>query len=77
MVNEREKKILEKYEEDGWKVIRGGWPDFLVVKTKNGKIVDAECVEVKSENGKLRYNQSICRNVLEDCGLDYSVEVVK
>jgi len=76
-VNRREKEVLEFYKEDGWKPLRGGWPDFLMLKTEDGDITDVKCVEVKSPSGELTYKQGLCRKVLEDFGLDYEVEVVE
>jgi len=77
LVNEREKEVLEDLEDDGWKVIRGGWPDFLALKVNDGKIEDFKAIEVKSPNGKLTYKQELCREVLEKLGMDYEVEVVE
>jgi hypothetical protein len=78
MVNRREKAVLQEYEERGWKGIRGGWPDWLFVRVEEGDVVDFVCVEVKSPNGELRYNQSIARKVLEEqLGASYRIEVVE
>ena len=32
MVNENELEILKRYEAEGWKVLRGGAPDFLIIE---------------------------------------------
>jgi len=77
LVNKREKEVLENLEDDGWKVVRGGWPDFLALKVDKGKIEDFKAVEVKRPNGKLTYKQKLCRDVLEKLGMDYKVEVVE
>lgn len=78
MANRREKTVAEQYEEGGWTAVRGGWPDWLMVKVNNGTIVDCKCVEVKSPQGRLRYNQKIARKVLEDrLGAKYAIEVVE
>jgi len=77
MVNEREKEVLENLEDDGWKVIRGGWPDFLALKVNDRKIEDFKAIEVKRPDGELAYKQELCRLVLEKLGMDYEVEVVE
>lgn len=78
MVNRREKTVAERYEDRGWTPIRGGWPDWLMVKTNGESITECKCVEVKSPTGSLRYNQQIARLVLEDkLGARYEVEVVE
>lgn len=77
MVNEAEKKVLEKYEAMGWKTVRGGAPDFLFLRVEDGKIVDFCFVEVKRPNSELTYEQEIYRMVLERLGAKYIVEVVE
>lgn len=76
MVNQREKQVLEKYENEGWKTVRCGAPDFLFVKVKNGELVDFCFREVKSENDQLTYSQRIWELVLEKLGCNYKIEVV-
>lgn len=78
MVNRRESKVRERYEERGWQAVRGGWPDWLFVKADNGQIQDFVCVEVKSPAGRMRHNQALARKVLEEeLGAEYRVEVVE
>lgn len=77
MVNRREKEVLEKYENEGWKTVRCGAPDFLFLKTKDGEIEELKFVEVKSPNGELRYEQKIWKKVLKNIlDANYEVEVV-
>jgi len=77
MVNEAEKRVLEKYEANGWKTVRGGAPDFLFLKVEDEEIKDFCFVEVKRPNSELTYEQEIYRRVLESLGAKYIVEVVK
>lgn len=78
MVNEREKEVLEKYEDEGWVPIRGGAPDFLFLKVEDGKIEDFCFREVKSNGRVLNYNQEMYRKILEEkLSADYKVERVK
>ena len=66
-MNISESKVREQYEKRGWEVIRGGSPDFMLVKRENGKIIDVMFCEVKSkENNHLQYNQKIYRQVIKD-----------
>ena len=77
MVNERELKVIKKYEKQGWKTIRCGAPDFLFVKVKGGKIDDFFFDEVKSPNNDLSYEQEIWRKVLSELGAKYKVDIVR
>jgi len=77
MVNRREKKVAEEYEEDGWTPIRCGAPDWLMIKTNGSDIEEVEFVEVKSPNSSLRYEQEIWRKTLEKLGANFEVEVVE
>lgn len=77
MVNENELKVVKKYEVEGWKTLRGGAPDFLFLRVKDGKIKDAVFVEVKREGDRLTYEQSIYKEILERMGAKYRVEIVK
>ena len=85
-VNEREAKVARKYETDGWRVLRGGAPDFLMIKVEggkpairmeDGKIRGVKAVEVKSATDPLSYEQSVYRMILEAIGVEYVVEVEK
>jgi hypothetical protein len=55
---------------DGYEVIRGGWPDFLLVK--DGK---ALFVEVKSKGSPVRPTQLKYLRVLEQLGLNVRISV--
>lgn len=78
MVNRREKEVAQEYENNGWTPIRGGWPDWLMIQTDGEEITRCKCVEVKSPQGRLRYNQAIARQVLEErLGANYTIEVVE
>jgi len=73
MVNENELSVLKKYEARGWKVVRGGWPDFLMLKVEDGKITHFRFVEVKFKGDRLSYEQSVVKKVLSQLG-EYVVE---
>lgn len=76
MVNDNELKIVEKYEAQGWRTLRGGAPDFLFLKVDNrGEIEDFVFVEVKNGKSGLSYAQAIYREVLELLGAKFKVEV--
>ena len=76
MVNKNEKEVLNRYEAEGWKVLRGGAPDFLMLKVNDGEIEDALFVEVKSPSDKLSYEQAIYRKILERLGATYKIELI-
>ena len=77
MVNKNEKQIVEKYEREGWRTLRGGAPDFLFLKVNDGgEIKDFKFVEVKSDDGELTYEQRIYRKILERLGAKYKIETI-
>lgn len=75
--NPREEKVAEKYKASGWKVLRGGAPDFLMLKVEDGKIREVVAVEVKSPKDRLKYEQKVYKMILEKAGFHYKVEVEK
>lgn len=77
MVNEREKTVLEDYQEDGWTGLHNGAPDWLFVKTEDGDIVDVKFVEVKGPAGRVRYEQEIWLRALRFLGAEAEVEFVE
>jgi hypothetical protein len=76
MVNDNERIVAERYMKEGWKCIRGGFPDFVFVKDIDGNITDWRCVEVKSKRDRLSWEQSVIKKLLISKGIDYKVEVV-
>lgn len=77
-MNDRETKILKEYEAAGWKVLRGGAPDFLCLKIENDKILEVKAVEVKSTKDDLTYEQGVWKRVFEEfLEVSYVVEVVE
>jgi predicted Holliday junction resolvase-like endonuclease len=76
-MNYREQHIKKKYEAEGWKVLRNGAPDFIMLKLIDGKIVDMLAVEVKSPKDKLHYEQKVYRDILAKAGVQYKMEVVE
>ena len=76
-MNQREIFVAEKYKQEGWTPLRNGAPDFIMLKVNNNNITDMMAIEVKSENGKLSYEQSIWKMICEKAQIPYRVEVVK
>lgn len=75
-MNEREAKIKKKYEEQGWKMLRGGAPDYIALKVNSdGKILTFQGVEVKSKGSLLTYEQQIYKKIFEMANIPYIVEV--
>ena len=56
-------------------MLRGGAPDFLMIREKDGDIGEAIAVEVKSPTADLTYEQAVYRMILERAGFRYEVEV--
>lgn len=71
-MNGREEHIKQTYEREGWRVLRGGAPDFFMRK---GKRVIA--VEVKSPGDRLSPGQAEMRDLLVSLGIEYRLEVVE
>jgi len=78
-MNARELKVKKKLEAEGYKVLRGGAPDFIALKVDpSGKILSFKGVEVKSRgNGfKLSYEQEVYRKLFQLAKIEFEVEVV-
>ena len=46
-MNLNEQKVADAYKQVRWTVLRNGWPDFLMYRTRVGKL-EIRAVEVKS-----------------------------
>ena len=69
-MNEWEKLVRAHFEQAGYRMLRGGWPDFLAVRG-----AERFGVEVKRQHDDLRPAQIEMRAVLVDLGL--AVKVVR
>jgi len=74
-MNKPELQVKQQLEFEGWKVLRGGAPDYIALKVDDGQILDVKGVEVKSKGGKLTYEQSIYKMVFERAGIPYEVVI--
>jgi len=73
-MNNSERKIKQQLESEGWKVLRGGAPDFIALKVnEEGEITDFKGVEGKPFNGKLSYEQKIYQKIFELAGIHFEV----
>lgn len=77
MVNKNEEIIRQKYESQGYTVLRNGAPDFVIFKNENGQITDIKFIEVKFNGDRLRYEQQVYKKILETLGLTYILEHIK
>lgn len=75
MSNTREQKVAARYKALGYKMLRGGAPDFLMLKIKDGKIAEVLAIEVKNGSGHLTTEQAYYRDALLFCGVRYIMEV--
>lgn len=73
-MNDNELKVREKYEKQGWKVLRGGSPDFLCLKVEDGKIVDVLFIEVKYGGDRLSYEQAVYKKAIKFLKAKYKLE---
>lgn len=64
--NKRERRVAEEYEREGWEVLHKGWPDFLMFR--NGEI---RLIEVKRKQRRktkkmgLSEHQNRVKQILE------------
>ena len=78
-MNARELRVKAKLEAEGYRVLRGGSPDFIALKVNpTGEILNFKGVEVKSKaNGfKLSYEQEVYRKLFQLAKIDFEVVVV-
>jgi len=76
-MNRREQQIKNELESQGWKILRGGAPDFIALKvTNNGDVDIFKGIEVKSKMDKLSYEQEVYRKLFILAGVPYEVRVV-
>lgn len=68
-----EQLTLEKLTRDGCRVLRGGWPDFLV-KRPDGTI---RGIEVKTPTDSLRPLQIVMHQLLKEAGVNIEIVIEK
>jgi hypothetical protein len=75
--SQREAFIRAHWEKHGWIVIRGGAPDFMMLRLdENGKINEIAAVEVKGPNDGLSYEQIIWKGICDKVGIPWWLEAV-
>lgn len=76
-MNRSEKEVKARYESQGWRMLRGGAPDFIAIKDENGRgaIKEFRGIEVKSPGGNLSHQQGVYRKIFELAGIPFIVEV--
>lgn len=72
-MNTNERDAAEKWERRGWEIVRGGAPDFLLVKRLAGRIVEARTIEVKTSGDQLKPNQIVWGEALGAYGIPFTV----
>lgn len=76
-INRREKLVYQEYLDQGYGVVRGGAPDFMILRTNGGEIDEiVAAVEVKSPQGRMTYEQLVWRKIFEKAGISFIVRVV-
>ena len=63
-MNDTERQARDIFEAQGWKVLRAGWPDLLMVRCG-----EVQAVEVKSGNDRVKPHQKACHDVLNQSGI--------
>ena len=78
MVNHRESAVADRWKADGWRPLRNGAPDYMMLKVdERGEITDLHAVEVKSPGDDLSYEQKVWREICKRAGIPFTVEVVE
>jgi hypothetical protein len=68
MANILEFRAAVLLKNEGWTVLRRGWPDFLCFRNVEGR-TEILCVEVKSRNGRLSAEQMKAHELLRTANL--------
>jgi hypothetical protein len=69
-----EEQAIERFKAEGWTPIRGGWPDYLLVRSREGKL-ELKGVEVKCKGGRVSKAQRLMHTLLIGAGI--KVEIVR
>lgn len=75
-MNHSEIRAREDLINEGWKVLRNGWPDFLCTRMKEGKMEFMVC-EVKTPNDKLREEQLFVKRFFEMIDIPYVIKTIR
>lgn len=76
-MNRREKAVYDEYLTQGYGVVRGGAPDFVILKTEGGEIQEIiAAVEVKSPNGRMTHEQLVWKKICEKAGISFLIRVI-
>src|ERR1700758_534404 len=59
--------------EDGWKVLRRGWPDFLCVRVRENGQQEILGVEVKAQNDRISTEQRTLHEALVSAGISVRI----
>jgi hypothetical protein len=73
-MNSREKRVKQRYERNGWTILRGGWPDFLAIRDSADGQVEHMGIEVKSHNNRLSACQEKMHEALQKIGVKVSID---
>ena len=71
-----ENQVRAELQKEGWEIVRGGWPDFLLLRRETNadprsRIVEVQVAESKSDYGELTRNQRLCKEALETVGIKW------
>lgn len=72
-MNQRELAVKRQLEDNGWRVLRNGAPDFIALRVVADKIIEMKGVEVKSKRDRLSYEQGIYKEVFRKAGIPFEV----
>jgi hypothetical protein len=76
-LNKREAKVYEEYKKEGWEVFHKGWPDFLVYKSGNLRMIEVKREQKRpSKKMGLSKHQRRMKEILERF-VDYRVIYIK
>lgn len=64
-----EESVIDQFRAEGWDAIRGGWPDYLLVRSSQDGKLEFLGVEVKCKSGSLSDAQRRMHAVLAGAGI--------
>lgn len=69
-----ELEAYKKYTEQGYEVVKNGYPDFILVNWEDKKV---RFVEIKPKGKKLKPRQIKTKKIFELIGLEYEVDYIE
>ena len=76
-MRKNEEAVLDEFKAQGWAAIRNGWPDYLLIRSKDDGKLEFMGLEVKHGNDTLRDAQLCMHAALISAGIKVVVKQTK